>query len=296
MQSSKTPIIFFALGFLFFCVSVYLFINQDFSEKVKPDVPLVQTKENNILSIPYNYPENLSGKTKEEIFDIRKEYVSKSIFADENYTPSEEVFGQIESGKPWMSLNICKEKGEPNNTFGPSEEGRFIYNPSVLVALDHPFIFYSSQKEWCTSDLNNLIPKEVSYNKTTREITVVYSALPFKTSKDFYDFNGVNARDFGYNFIFLDLSKSTFAPEFLNRENISNSIWEFQNFIHLGGSCGVEGGCNNGSPAQPMLFFGNTGYNSDGKNGIIYLKLWKERPASPQDVPDIAEKIILEKY
>ena len=42
----------------------------------------------------------LSYKTKEEILNLRKNYVNNSIFASKNYKPSEELFGQIVDGKP----------------------------------------------------------------------------------------------------------------------------------------------------------------------------------------------------
>ena len=247
--------------------------------------------------IPYNYPVNLSGKSKEEVFELRKQYVANSIFADENYSPSEEVFGEIESGKPWIALNNCLDpETSASRTDGVSEEARFILNPSILVAVEHPFNFHEDNLEWCTNKVNVMLPERVVFNEEKNEISIVYRQLPFVTnSGDFYTFNGINARDFGYKYAYVDLSKSTFQPEFAHEENVSNTVAEFQNFIHLGGSCGVEGGCNNGSPNQPMLNFYDTTEKFSDKSGVIYIKLWKNPPASPEDEPDITEKIIIEK-
>ena len=250
------------------------------------------------VEIPYNSPDSLSGKTKEEVFEIRKKYVAKSIFASDDYYPSEEVFGEIESGKPWIAQNIClNPETSASWTDGPSEEGRFINNPTILVALEYPYAFHYNNDLWCTDKVNNLEPARILYNKSKNIISVFYRRLPFTTNNGgSYAFNGINARDLGYKYAYVDLSKSTYKPEFANEENVSNTVTEFQNYIHLGGSCGVEGGCNNGSPDQPMLNFYNSRTKISGRIGKIYIKLWKNPPASPDDDADIIEKIILENY
>ena len=300
-------IFFFILGGLILSINIEL-LNQPQQETPKEtpkqtektSMSVTEESSNQLesIEIPYNFPDSLSGKTKEEVFELRKEYVAKSIFASDDYSPSEEVFGEIESGKPWIALNICLNPAtSASRTTGRSEEARFINNPTILVALEHPFSFQENDVSWCTNKKNNLIPRRILYDKDNNEISVFYRKLPFKTnSGDFYTFNGINARDFGYKYAYVDLSKSTYHPEFAHEENVSNTITEFQNYIHLGGSCGVEGGCNNGSPNQPMLNFYNHRTEMSGKNGMIYIKLWKNPPASPDDEPDIVEKIILEYY
>ncbi len=308
MSKNKT---LFVLLFIFFVLVCGLVLSLNL-EQPKQETPEPMEKTSMPMPIPeepanplenneiaYNFPDSLSGKSKEEVFELRKEYVAKSIFASDDYSPSEEVFGEIESGKPWIALNICRNPETfVSWTEGPSEEARFINNPTILVALEHPFAFIEGDNyEWCTSKLNNMIPKRILYDKDNNEISVFYKQLPFTTNNgDYYSFNGINARDFGYKYAYVDLSKSTYHPEFCNEENVSNQIAEFQNYIHLGGSCGVEGGCNNGSPDQPMLNFYNHRTEMSGKNGMIYIKLWKNPPASPDDEPDIVEKIILKNY
>ena len=308
MSKNKTLFVLLFIFFVLVC-GLVLSLNLELPKQETPE-PMEKTSmpmpipeepanplENN--EIAYNFPDSLSGKSKEEVFELRKEYVAKSIFASDDYSPSEEVFGEIESGKPWIALNICRNpETSVSWTDGPSEEARFINNPTILVALEHPFAFIEGDNyEWCTSKLNNMIPKRILYDKDNNEISVFYKQLPFTTNNgDYYSFNGINARDFGYKYAYVDLSKSTYNPEFTNEENVSNQIAEFQNYIHLGGSCGVEGGCNNGSPDQPMLNFYNHRTEMSGKNGMIYIKLWKNPPASPDDEPDIVEKIILKNY
>ena len=85
------------------------------------------------VDIPVNLPTAFSNLTKNEILDIRKKYVATSLFANQNYTPSESVFGSIEDNKPWISTNLCHKPDEPLRTDGVSEEARFINNPTILV-------------------------------------------------------------------------------------------------------------------------------------------------------------------
>lgn len=248
-------------------------------------------------NIAVNYPVSLSYLTKEKIYGIRKRYVAQSIFENPNYEPSEFVFGQIESGKPWMRATVCgrMENGKYDIN-GVSEESRFINNPTVLVALEYPFSVTNPNYPDCDSAQAIMLPKSVSYNGETNEITVVYSNLPVVIQNNsFYQFNGINAKDFGYDYFYLDKSKSTYQPEFFSNDNPSERVMQFQNFLHLGSSCGHEGGCNNGSPRQPALEFTYISPQFTRQNVKLYLKLWKNPPSSPDAPADINEIIVIEK-
>ena len=126
-------------------------------------------------------------------------------------------------------------------------------------------------------------------------IIVKYYHLPFTTNNNpsFYTFNGVNARDLGYKYAYLDKKKSTYDVDFISSDNLSTGIQEFQNFIHLGSSCRHEGGCNNGSPRQHFLEFKSNETSYNYENRYIQIKLWKNKPKSPEDPADITERIIL---
>lgn len=270
------------------------------TNEVKP--PIVNNvaqkyKNKKNTNIAVNYPVSLSYLTKEKIYEIRKRYVAQSIFENPNYEPSEFVFGQIESGKPWMRATVCgrMEDGKYNIN-GPSEEARFINNPTVLVALEYPFSVTNPNYPDCESVQAIMLPKSVSYNGETNEITVVYQNFPVVIQNNsFYQFNGINAKDFGYDYFYLDKSKSTYQPEFFNSDNPSERVIQFQNFLHLGSSCGHEGGCNNGSPRQPALEFTYKSPQFTRQNVKLYLKLWKNSPSSPDAPADINEIIVIEK-
>ena len=141
-----------------------------------------------------------------------------------------------------------------------------------------------------------MLPKKITYNGLKKEISVTYERLPFVTNGNhaFYTFNGLNARDLGYKYAYVDKKQSTYEPEFTESDNISNTVIEFRNYIHVGGSCKHSQGCNNGSPRQSYLEFKENLSGNIDKESEIYIKLWKEMPSSPSAKPDIVEKIILE--
>lgn len=257
--------------------------------------------ETEIIDIQINPPTELSYKLKENIYASRIDYVQNSIFHSGNYHPSDEVFGSIESGKPWIANDICKDwQTKALKIDGPSEEARFINNPTILVAIEYPFSFSNfDDVSWCTNSISTISPTKITYQKSKNEITVSYKRLPFETENNhsFYTFNGVNARDLGYKYAYIDQSKTTYDKIiFQNDRNISKGIIEFQNFIHLGSSCKVPGGCNNGSPRQTYLEFKQQDTDYSQSNGEIYIKLWHKKPSSPSQKADIIEKIIIEEY
>lgn len=247
--------------------------------------------------IDVNYPVSLSYLTRKNVQDLRKRYVSQSIFDSTGYEPSDFVFGQIEDKKPWMSTNMCDKSGQKgHNINGPSEESRFIVNPTMLVAIEYPFYLdHINDLKWCESQEAMMLPKSISYSGPNKEITVTYISFPIVIQNNsFYQFNGINAKDLGYKYFYVDESKSTYKLQYSNDNNPSKEVMEFKNFIHLGSSCGVEGGCNNGSPRQPAFEFTYTSDKYTQQNARIYIKLWKERPSSPKDPADINEIIIFE--
>ena len=297
----KKRILLVALIVLNGCVLFYLFRmvkgvdNRPFTvEQVVPaladTVPVRQTAPlpQYAQEIPVRDLVPLSGTSRQFVFDLRKEAVAASPFAQEDYKPLDAVFGGIVSGKPWYALSICRLQ-EHALTDGPSEETRFINNPTALVALTPSFIYINHTRyAWCTkSDYNTLIQK-ITFDGPRKEITVTYLDLP-----DYrYLLNGINARDLGYPFAYIDKARSTYDISFPQENNIGANVYEFRDFIHVGGSCSVAGGCNNGSPYQPEAEFEKPAVSSCSPREI-YLKLWKERPQTPQDEPDLVERMII---
>ncbi|MBQ8887224.1 MAG: hypothetical protein IJY61_05930 [Candidatus Gastranaerophilales bacterium] len=258
-----------------------------------------RAEEERYVRIPFKEPSALSYKSKEEIYKIRENAVQNSIFKNPNYHPSNAVFGQIESGKPWNSMRQCRyDATGVSDIKGPSEEGRYINNPELLVSFEYAYYGYSCE-ERKTYELRYSRPESITYDKKKNEIEVVFGGFPYCTHQNaYYGFKGLNARDLGYKYIYVDKEKSTFDLDFVEEFNVSNSVVELQDFIHVGGSCGHKEGCNNASPNQPPLNFYYPCTDGNGKlipNKTISVKLWKNRPNSPQDEPDITEKIVIKK-
>lgn len=287
------------------CVIFNKQISENFAKKTVEQEEVVQEIQNvsydpidtdSVIDVPVNEPTALSYKTKDEIYSIRTDYVQKSIFKNSAYKPSDDVLGAIDSGKPWVCADLCRNmETKLVRVDGPSEEARFLNNPSMLVAIEYPFTFSNGEEHsWCINPDNNLIPKKITYDGVNKEITVVYEHLPFTTNGNhsFYTFNGLNARDLGYKWAYIDSSKSTYNVDFVDSENMANQVIEFQNYIHLGSSCGHSSGCNNGSPRQSYLEFKENNTEYLYQNREIYIKLWKNKPKSPSDKPDIIERIM----
>lgn len=222
--------------------------------------------------------------SKEDIYSLRKRYVAQSLFAYDGYEPSDEVFGQIESYKPWYGLTysgcIASAIGTEKVFAGPSEESRFVNNPNMLVGvangskrapLEHPACF--DKDFWA-------MPVSMSYDSDTKTVTAVYD---FRY-KGYYSLNGINARDLGYRYVYAEKSDNFI---FRNEPNITGDVFEFVDFIHLGGSCQYKDGCNNGSPRQDYLNFTFNDYPAELK-----LKLYRNRPKSFKQAADINYRII----
>ncbi|MBR2525099.1 hypothetical protein IKE67_01400, partial [bacterium] len=91
-----------------------------------------------------------TGKTKDEILSIRKQFVKTSIFNTDNYEPSKNVFGQIADKKPWWGVDYisCSDPNLSVNVRknGNSEESRFVNNPNVLVGVSMSVNFLKNKE------------------------------------------------------------------------------------------------------------------------------------------------------
>lgn len=248
-------------------------------------------KTNEITAEPLNDSRELeindlidfNNKSKNEIFEIRKKFVKKSIFNSKNYKPSEEVFGGIQDYKPWIGINSTS-CGWSNSApqFGLSEESRFINNPNALIMLNMPW--KTTKARTCEKNAY-LLPASIEYIKSRNTIIVKYKMKQFRDGiyqKYYYEkhfmLDAINARDLGYNWGYAHESKGvTFY-----KPSILNEAYQFRDFIHLGGSCGVEGGCNNGSPYQQELNFAIIKHNA-----YVKLYLWKNAPNNKKNKADI---------
>ena len=251
-----------------------------------------------IIDITINQPIELDNKTKAEVYAIRESYVSRyRELLTGDYRPSEAVFGQIADRKPWWGIEgqFCRGNGQ-HSIDGVSEEARFILNPFILLMLEE------TQSWGAGGDCSPVYPEPISLEwfGRDRKAKVTYALSEFYDQRrqnkfPLYAVEGstlylknLNARDFGYEFVYLDSADSINIRRINNAKMFVDSV-KLQSFIHCGGSCGYPGGCNNGSPLESDLHF-----NVDQLPATLHCKLWKNKPSSPQAEADFTFVIDLQ--
>lgn len=246
---------------------------------------LVQLKTQKEVSIPINPPTNYSGRSQESILNERKNYVSK-VFNLPGYKPSENIFGGIVSGKPWIGLKGAYCDGWQSvkgRTDGASEESVFMNNPLGLVMIEMPYYSYIIPNSCSTTA--KLLPTKITASKNA--INIYYNLSAFHNNYvqeegrkyTIYYLKPINAKDFGYEWGYVAKGNNI---GFSSENSIMNSVYNFLDFIHLGGACQVEGGCNNGSPNQRELEFRPHSFPA-----YMQVYLWKEHPEHTTSNPDM---------
>ncbi|MCM1009776.1 MAG: hypothetical protein NC390_02715 [Fusobacterium sp.] len=295
------------------------------SESIKKEIPLpaVESLEpepfKNVYSEPQtvsdsisfavNSPENFNDKTKQDIYDLRKRYVANSPLYPENYEPSDEVFGQIVSSKPWYGKyeRPCQSLDKNDTSRGESLLSSTLNNPNALIA---PFMPLSYRNRILTSDFCMahdamlFMPSKIIYKPERKLLEITYPLDKAVIGKNHYNEKmwllliALNARDAGYNYItstrfvngaFYDSIWNNYTKQYQDNENISNIVFKFNDYIHLGTSCGLAGGCNNISPRQMAMEF-----DIWELPARLELKLWKKQPSSRNAAPDLYCNLIFE--
>ncbi|MBU1863655.1 MAG: hypothetical protein KKH94_08345 [Candidatus Omnitrophica bacterium] len=254
------------------------------------------TTNESTLYLRINPMIELDFKSKEEIYELRRQYVAQypGLVVD-TYEPSAEVFGDIESGKPWWGiLGLCYYGPGQKSIEGLSEESRFIANPYILVGLDEGHAYVIKDK--------NLRPKAVYPKPTTlvwkkeeKWAKVTYAVRRFwKEAQPYeylslndrtFDLYAYNARDLGFQYLHVDNKQSRNAISL----STSGGALLIPFMLHVGGSCGYEGGGNNMSPDTPDFKI-----QISKLPARLYIKLWKVQPASndePEDMTFIIDMI-----
>lgn len=241
-----------------------------------------------VVEVSLNDVVELDFKSKAEIYSMRKAYAQKHeelLLGD--YFPSEAVFGAIEDGKPWWGLKgqLCNGNGA-ESIEGPSEEARFIANPFLLLGLDEDtgFVITGASCFPVYPRPLRLVwhPKE-SRAQVTYDMTRFYrekKMLGVDTGNRIFMLDNLNARDFGFNYVYAvpALSKGIDVPA---GSGIFTEPSELKSYIHTGGSCGIQGGCNNRSPKQDHLHI-----LQPKPPASLYVKLWTNKPSSVEQTAD----------
>lgn len=229
---------------------------------------------------------DLSGLSKEEILNIRKNALNKSlVFSNiKNYEPSPEVY-KIEDNLPWISAyEIIKNgtKNNPNIGLGPSRHSIMIKNPEILLGYIIPD--YGIKKEnYEPDETDYFFPKKATWDEKNNTINVYFDYQKFMNRHNYSNMtiytDDTNARDLGYNWVYCS-EKS--GAVFKSTNNISKIPYEIKGFYHKGYACGLKDGCNNYSPRQDEMLF-----EIVSKSATLKFKFWKNRPLTPFQKADI---------
>ncbi|GEM_PF-3585286 len=269
------------------------------AEKLKKEAPPasgVSSADGNsggYVEIPINPMIELDFKKKSEIYSIRKGYVMRYPgLAPDNYEPSDAVFGQIEDGKPWWGILGLSYYGPGDNSIkGEAEESRFIVNPFIMIAIQEPSALKVNS---ATLKPKAIYPRPKRlYWKSDR----TFGKVAYNVSNDLHDREEYlypkdylrkyfictyNARDFGFNYLYLDRKASKNVEFADNGERPVSAV----QYIHCGGSCGYQGGCNNASPDQAELYI-----IPKKLPAVLYVKLWRSMPENVLDKADMVFEI-----
>jgi len=248
-----------------------------------------------VINLRINPMIELDFKSKKEIYEIRKSYVLQypqllNKLIEGEYSPSEAIFGAIEDNKAWYGIIGQSYYGPGDRLMdGPSEETRFIANPFLLVGLDSGVMLVVDGYDPHLPPIM-IYPEPLSlvWSTDCSSATVKYNLNSFWQKHHRYhdpdieerglDLVGFNARDFGFNYLYVDPQKSQNA--FSMQAGYQPAMIRL--YIHCGGNCGYAGCCNNMSPEQPEL---RVKINS--LPAVLYLKLWRNAPTSIEQSPDM---------
>ena len=232
------------------------------------------------ISIPIQALAEFDFKTKQSILELRTALVLQyPELIGEEYEPSEVAFGQIVDGLPWWGMHGIYFYGPGKRSIeGMSEESRFLLNPYLLVGVleDRAWI-----NRLVPENFEQYFPQPISLEYQPAESIAIahYNVSGFfnhlkqhaypQHQSSRVSLVAYNARDFGYNFLYIDPAQSNG----LDTEGRTKEPVPIYHYIHQGGSCRYPKGCNNGSPYQPGMIVRVLQLPAK-----MHIKLWKQRP------------------
>jgi hypothetical protein len=257
-----------------------------------------QAKVQSAFNLDINHPSEYDFLSRVDIENLRKSFANQHPeLLLYQYTPMPAIFSQIEDGKPWWGLDgqVFYDSGS-KSIDGLSEESRFINNPFMLVCANMLLSGYHydaskfpSKEDFALSGLPLecapsqavVYPREsredITYNVTSfLQASAKIVELPLQLGSAPFDLVAYNARDFGFNYIAV-------SPRYSQNINkTSDRPIEIAQYIHCGGSCGCNGGCNNMSPYIDGLH----SLSLKALPAHAYVYLWRARPTSVDQSPD----------
>lgn len=252
------------------------------------------------LNIPINPVDDFNWKTREQVLDMRRKQLNKfpQLLAAP-YKPYPPIWAAVEDKRPWWGTAGSGVWGPgPRSIEGPAEESRFVLNPFMLVGVNPNTLQIWDGSKLKKEDLVNpsfpffWLPESLVYNADQSFATVTYNITKYQESikkPGALKFNDVfpnrfslvayNARDFGYNYIWLNQSRSINVQN----DNRSGDPVMIRQMLHCGGTCRYDlQGCNNMSPFMKEI--DRLRFSSLPARAVVYL--WREEPSTVSVKPD----------
>ncbi len=263
------------------------------------------------VNIAIASPQEFDGLTKAQVLTQREKQMKpyEGVLV-RDYTPLQEVFGAIKDGKPWWGISGQFYYGKSDKSpEGLSEESRWIVNPYFLVTIEFfGYTIWGGDFKWDPKVTPSLIEKDVLplvplpdklvwYPRQKRaEAHYPLSAWlkkmkPFiavspPLERNWVSFHPTNARDLGLNYFWVDWNQS----DGIDRSEKFQEATFINRYIHLGGSCGYPGACNNESPSNSGL----DDYRLSKLPAIITIKLWHNQPLTTSEIADMVFTISID--
>jgi hypothetical protein len=238
------------------------------------------------LDIPLQPPLELDFKTRAEVLQLREQAIySHPELLVREYKPYAPIFGRIVDGLPWWGVKGQFYYGSGERSIeGPSEESRFILNPYLLVAAE--FYTYWDPARHPESEIRAAnfrfycAPHGLHWRPRSAYAEVSYDAgCVARIGGGFFDLIAYNARDLNLAYLYISYPDS----QGISHPDAPVRAYANPQFIHQGGSCGYQGGCNNMSPYTPEI----DAIRIDSLPAKVTIWLWKSDPGDPHRTPDM---------
>lgn len=230
------------------------------------------------FTVPLRSPIKLDGFMKEQIYEMRRAIVAERPELVSRYRPDDDIFGEIQDGKPWWGMEGIYFYGPGvMSTQGDSEESRFLFNPHLLIAVREPVAVEGYLPNGATN--YDPVPLKLTWNCAGSAARVVYDVsryFAFIGPRNYTGENArmlwivaYNARDMGFNYFYIDPLQS----KNIGKHDEHYGPVPLVQHVHAGPSCGFPGDCNNMSPVQAATFM-----QVPELPARAVIKLWRKKP------------------
>jgi hypothetical protein len=221
------------------------------------------------VSIAVNAAACIDGLPKEQIFALRKSEVQKhkelGIFP-KNYEPTWRVFGRVLDRGGWV------------------KDVRFFINNPYLLVLNSSHPYVNVLTPYCNVAAVTYFDRKISesYRGETAKKWFYYIYDYYKQNNEIIRLWFANAYDVGFRFAHIDGERSLNVDlKWKNsQDSVVNGVYSGNEFFHFGHLAKNNISSRDERATLKLV-------TRDTKT-VIYIKLWKNKPTSPDATEDFA--------